>query len=176
MPFFKNAILLCTIIVGLLATACKSSDPTTPAPDKEYVQCVTSIDGGTNHDGSALIFATTPKSAAPSSENGFIVLGSATTDFNPKIRFDNGIVIVIRPAGVGTYPVSYPLGSIFSVYYKGVAYISLQGSITVTRYDAVGGWVQGTFEGTANSEDGTKTITVTKGVFTVKRDPDGALG
>lgn len=170
--------LLSILFMGLVATACKEDTQTETAPDPETetVQCISTIDGSTTHDGSKLVFATLSKSPTPQIKDGFVIAGYASTDISPKTRLDDGIQIAIRPMGTGTYPVNYPLGATFSISYKGVGYVGLQGTITVTRYDAVGGWVEGTFEGTANSQDGTKTISVTKGVFKVKRDADGILG
>lgn len=170
--------LLSIILLGLVASACKEDSLTKPTPDPaaEVVQCITTIDGSTTHDGSKLVFATLSKSSTPQIKDGFVIAGYASTDISPKTRLDDGIQIVVRPTGTGTFAVSYPFGATFSISYKGVGYVALQGTITVTRYDAVGGWVEGTFEGTASSQDGTKTITVTKGVFKVKRDADGILG
>lgn len=167
---------LMMLISGLYLSSCTKTSTTEPAADIEVVRCSTTIAGSPTIDGSKIIMAAVQKSTSPPIQDGFIVMGYATTDISPKTRLDDAITVVFRPTSVGTYPVSYPFGSVFSIARNGVSYISIQGTITVTRYDAVGGWVEGTFEGTANSSDGRTSITVTNGVFKVKRDPDGTLG
>lgn len=178
--YLQRLALFCMLLIGALVSGCSGSgddtNPTQPSGDTEVVTCTSSINGTTVHDGSKLITATLQRSTSPQIKDGFIIMGYATTDISPKTRIDDGVIISLRPTGVGTYPVTYLLGATFGVYHSGVAYTSVQGTITVTRYDAVGGWVEGTFEGTANSQDGRQTITVTKGTFKVKRDADGLLG
>jgi hypothetical protein len=179
MKYMSRIALVCTLAITTFLAACSGEDnnPTKPMEETEIVQCITSINGETVHDGSKLIIATIKKSTSPQEKDAFMIFGYSTTDISPKTRVDDCVGVLLNPVtGVGSYKVSYPFGSSFAISLNGISYVSLQGTIIVTRYDAVGGWVEGTFEGNANSIDGRVSITVIRGVFKVKRDADGVLG
>ena len=168
--------ILAFLLAAFTLVSCKDEATTEPTPETEVVQCSTSIDGGNVVDGSKFIIATVKQGSVQPGTAAFLVMGFAIENPDIKNKVEDGISIAFAPTAIGTYRISYPFGPSVGITYNGMGYIVLQGTIIVTRLDAVGGWVEGTFEGTANSQDGTKQITVTKGVFRVNRDADGMLG
>ncbi len=168
--------VVCLLLLACALVSCKDEATTEPTPNTEVLQCSTSIDGGKVVDGSKFIIASVRQGSGQPGTEAFLVMGFTIENPDYKNKAEDGISIAFAPSAVGTYQIRYPFGPSVAINYNGVGYITLQGTITVTRLDAVGGWVEGTFEGTANSQDGSKQITITKGVFKVKRDADGMLG
>ncbi|MBU3740797.1 MAG: hypothetical protein FGM24_00765 [Candidatus Kapabacteria bacterium] len=125
-------------------------------------------------EASKFIIATTTKSSTPQAPSSTVIMSFTKPNPDIKNAVEDGFQIAILGTAPGTYAMPFESGCALVV--NGVSYISISGSITITRFDAVGGWIEGTFECKANKRDGGSSINITNGVFKVRRDVDGMLG
>ena len=159
------------MILGLSSCSDTTAEPTS---DTETVSCNTTLSGVPKFEASKFVIATMMKSSTPQVPNSTVIMSFTKSNPDIKNAVEDGFQIAFLGTAPGTY--AMPFGSGCAIVVNGVSYISISGSITITRFDAVGGWIEGTFECNANQQDGTSSINITNGVFKVRRDADGMLG
>jgi hypothetical protein len=120
----------------------------------------------------------TPK-LYPNSGSFFITAENMTTlnvvDVTDTIRFvinfagkNTGIAVAGDKTGVFIQRKS---GNVFTNYFAGLGVTGSDVQVNITRYDAAGGLIEGTFQGTFMKDDAS-TVTISNGKFSMLRQGD----
>jgi len=140
-----STIVLCLGIVAMTATSCKKDDTTTS--DENVVSA--KIDG-VNFTADT-IFA--------------IVAGGSMSITSAK-GAEKIILYIPATATTGSHPINFSTYNIMYFDNTGAIYNSQGGTITISRYDAAGKSIEGSF--TQTMYNGAANKTLTEGVFKVK--------
>jgi hypothetical protein len=163
--------LLIPLIILTLFTGCPSKD------GGEEVYYIRATLNGTTYEwiyGRTDIEPNAFGSFHPAGTIGTEMLAQPTETSSTEPEPDDFVHFYIRSSS--TSPASYTFSDFKYKYFRlsGITWEFTAITLEITKYDPVGGTIEGTFSGTIQEYLGTATMTVTNGQFIVKRAIDDA--
>lgn len=162
----SRLLSMALIAASVIAVSCSSSDspsdPNTSSGETFTFTKSGGLTGNSNYSSYTLASFSTENDAT------YILGSDAVITTGPTA---NMVVITVPGKTTGTYTLGDSECTL-TMFANSVPYIATSGTVVVSSFGAVGSQIKGTFSGTLISATGGAGVTITNGVFDVKRDAD----
>lgn len=153
------------IATSVLSMSCSSSSPSDPNTSSGETFTFTKSGGLTGNSN----YSSYTLASFSTDENVTYLLGSDVAVTTGPTA--NMVIVTVPGKTTGTYALGDSECTL-TMFANSVPYIATSGTVVVSSFGAVGSQIKGTFSGTMVSATGGAGVTISNGVFDVKRDAD----